>query len=92
VRIFFRIHDPTTIDRQGPDVGDQYRSAVFTFSDAQAGAVRSVIAEVQPGMPGRIVTQVAPIGRFWIAEGYHQQYAERTGHHGCPTGSIDDLL
>jgi peptide-methionine (S)-S-oxide reductase len=84
VLIFFQIHDPTTLNRQGPDEGDQYRSAIFTFSPAQAATARRIMARVQEKIPEKIVTQVAPIGAFYKAEQYHQQYAERTGTHGCP--------
>jgi methionine-S-sulfoxide reductase len=91
LRVFFQIHDPTTPNRQGPDVGDQYRSAIFTFSAKQADAARRAIAgERAKGVP--VVTEVSPIGPFYLAEAYHQQYAERTGSHGCPvrgfTGDI----
>lgn len=89
VRVFFQIHDPTTLDRQGPDVGDQYRSAIFTLSPQQARAAGEVKRRAQSQSAEPIVTQIAPLGRFWAAEGYHQQYAERTGHHGCPVGKID---
>jgi peptide-methionine (S)-S-oxide reductase len=89
---FFQIHDPTTPNRQGPDIGDQYRSAIFTFSPAQAEAAKKALAKEQAKLSDRIVTQVSPIGPFYRAEQYHQQYAERTGTHGCPvrgfTGDI----
>jgi peptide-methionine (S)-S-oxide reductase len=92
VDIFFRIHDPTTQDRQGPDVGDQYRSAVFVFSPKQEVTVRLVLARTQTKLGVPVVTEVARIGQFYKAEDYHQQYAERTGTHGCPvrgfTGAI----
>jgi methionine-S-sulfoxide reductase len=91
VRAFFRIHDPTTLNRQGPDIGDQYRSAVFTFSDAQAQTVRTVAALAERDLGDRIVTEVRPIARFFKAEDYHQQYAEHTGHHGCPTGKLQGI-
>jgi peptide-methionine (S)-S-oxide reductase len=91
LRAFFQIHDPTTPDRQGPDVGDQYRSAIFTLTPEQADAARAAIAEAQPGFTAPIVTKVEPLGRFWIAEGYHQQYAERTGFHGCPAGKVEGI-
>jgi len=91
VRVFYRIHEPTTPNRQGPDVGDQYRSAIFTFSPAQVAAARAVIAEVQPHLSARIVTEVTPMGRFFVAEGYHQQYAERTGDHSCPIGRLEGI-
>ena len=92
VTAFFMIHDPTTMNRQGPDIGDQYRSAIFTFSPAQAAQARAVLARTQAKTEGPIVTQITPIGAFYKAEAYHQQYAERTGSHGCPvrgfTGKI----
>jgi len=82
--IFFEIHDPTTLNRQGPDYGDQYRSAVFTRSPEQAQAVRAALVRAQKKQSDKIVTEVTPLESFYRAEDYHQQYAERTGSHGCP--------
>lgn len=84
--VFFSIHDPTQLDRQGPDEGDQYRSEVFTFSPAQADAARAALDRAQKklGSGEKIVTRIEPLGRYWKAEEYHQQYAEKTGTHGCP--------
>jgi peptide-methionine (S)-S-oxide reductase len=82
--IFFEIHDPTTLNRQGPDYGDQYRSAIFTQSPAQEQAARTAVQRAQKKQSDRIVTQIAPLLPFYRAEDYHQQYAERTGSHGCP--------
>jgi len=82
--IFFEIHDPTTLNRQGPDYGDQYRSAIFTFSVAQDQAAHAAMARAQKKESGKIVTEIAPLKPFYRAEDYHQQYAERTGTHGCP--------
>jgi peptide-methionine (S)-S-oxide reductase len=84
VRVFYKTHDPTTKNRQGPDVGDQYRSAVFTFNDEQAKIVAAVIAEEQPKLQRPITTEVSPIPRFYMAEDYHQQYDEKSGHESCP--------
>jgi peptide-methionine (S)-S-oxide reductase len=84
--IFFKNHDPTTMNRQGPDVGDQYRSEVFTFSDDQARAVQTAIAREQTQRTRKIVTRVSPIGAFYKAEEYHQQYDEKSGTHSCPIG------
>lgn len=84
LRVFFESHDPTQLNRQGPDRGDQYRSAVFTFSDEQDKAVRAYVARDQAHRDKPIVTQVAPIPAFWKAEEYHQQYDEKTGTHSCP--------
>jgi len=82
--IFFEIHDPTTKDRQGPDEGDQYRSAIFTQSPAQARAAQDALARAQKKQSDKIVTQITELKPFYRAEDYHQQYAERTGSHGCP--------
>lgn len=84
VSIFFRSHDPTTLNRQGPDVGDQYRSEVFVFSDAQATAARAAVAREEERRRKKVVTRVSPIGAFYKAEEYHQQYDEKTGRHSCP--------
>jgi len=79
LEVFFSIHDPTTPDRQGNDVGPQYRSVIFTHSDAQAAAARDVIAELTNDkvFADPIVTEVAPLTRFWPAEAYHQDYFAR---------------
>ena len=76
LRVFFAVHDPTTRNRQGADVGPQYRSAIFTHSEAQAEAARAVIAEVdaQRVYDAPIVTEVAQATTFWPAEAYHQEY------------------
>jgi peptide-methionine (S)-S-oxide reductase len=78
------MHDPTTKNRQGPDVGDQYRSAVFTFNEGQLLAAKAELALAQPAQSKPIVTEFAAVGAFYAAEAYHQQYTERTGIHGCP--------
>jgi peptide-methionine (S)-S-oxide reductase len=83
---FFKNHDPTTMNRQGPDVGDQYRSAVFTFSDAQAAAAKAAMARAEARVKKHVVTEVVAIGAFYKAEEYHQQYDEKTGTHSCPIG------
>ncbi|MEN6308788.1 MAG: peptide-methionine (S)-S-oxide reductase MsrA [Anaerohalosphaeraceae bacterium] len=76
---FFKIHDPTTPNRQGPDVGTQYRSAVFTHSDTQAAIAKEIIAELSARKAFRrpIVTQVVPAQTFWKAEDYHQKYFDQ---------------
>jgi peptide-methionine (S)-S-oxide reductase len=80
--IFFTIHDPTTLNRQGNDVGTQYRSAIFYHSPEQKAAAEAKIAEI--GAAGiwrdRIVTEVAPATTFYVAEDYHQEYFARTGN------------
>ncbi len=82
--VFFQNHNPTTKNRQGPDIGDQYRSAVFTFSAEQETLARAAMAKAQADHEKPVVTQISPIPRFWKAEEYHQQYDEKTGTHSCP--------
>lgn len=80
---FFQIHDPTTLNRQGNDIGPSYRSAIFCCSSDQARIAAEIIAEVEASgrWPGRIVTEIRPAGPFWEAEPEHQDYLER-----FPTG------
>jgi peptide methionine sulfoxide reductase msrA/msrB len=83
---FWRIHDPTTLDRQGPDVGSQYRSIIFyTDAEQKEAALRSkALLEASRRYPGRVVTQIAPAGEFTLAEEYHQQYyAKQAGAGGA---------
>lgn len=79
VEIFFAFHDPTTLDQQGPDTGSQYRSAIFTHSDAQARTVAEVMARLEADavFERPIVTEVSPLDRFWPAEISHQEYYSR---------------
>jgi methionine-S-sulfoxide reductase len=84
LRVFWKIHDPTQVGGQGPDEGDSYRSVIFTLDDDEAAAARASLAAEQKHLDQPITTEVRPLGPFYKAEGYHQQYAERTGHHGCP--------
>lgn len=81
--VFFQSHDPTTKDRQGPDVGDQYRSAIFTLSPAQDTAAHAAIQRYQTRLDRPITTIVGPLGAFWKAEDYHQQYDEKNGGESC---------
>ena len=80
---FWRHHDPTTPDRQGPDRGTQYRSAVFVRDDAQAATARASLDAVQARFDRPIVTQVTGASTFWPVEAYHQRYTQRTGRGGC---------
>jgi len=77
--VFFTIHDPTTLNRQGADVGTQYRSAIFFHTPAQKAEAERAIADLaaQGLWPDPIVTEVAPFAAFYPAEGYHQRYFER---------------
>lgn len=74
LEVFFAIHDPTTLNRQGGDVGDQYRSVIFTHSPAQEAVANDVIREVQEAHDDEVVTQLLPAAEYWRAETYHQEY------------------
>lgn len=74
---FWRLHDPTTLNRQGADVGTQYRSAIFTHGDAQAEAARASLEAAQPAFENTIVTEITPASDFWPAEAYHQDYYQQ---------------
>jgi peptide-methionine (S)-S-oxide reductase len=79
LEFFFQVHDPTTVDRQGNDVGKSYRSAIFYLDEEQRRAAEETIAAVDASglWPGKVVTEVAPAGPFWEAEPEHQDYLER---------------
>jgi peptide-methionine (S)-S-oxide reductase len=74
--VFFSVHDPTTLNRQGNDVGTQYRSAIFYYNDEQKRDAEEVIKEItDKGIyDNPIVTEVTPLEKFWPAENYHQEY------------------
>ncbi len=92
LRVFWKIHDPTQVNRQGPDVGDSYRSVIFTFTPEEAAAARASEAVEQGQLKQPIATQIVPMAAFYKAEGYHQQYAERTGDHSCPiSASLESM-
>ena len=80
---FWEIHDPTQLNRQGPDVGDQYRSAIFTHSPEQLAEATASRDREQSRYQKPIVTQIQPAPRFWRAEEYHQQYFEKNGGAAC---------
>jgi peptide-methionine (S)-S-oxide reductase len=77
--IFFATHDPTQLNRQGNDVGTQYRSALFPLDEAQRAAARAAIERAQADWPAPIVTTIEPATEWWPAEGYHQDYWEGEG-------------
>ena len=79
LEFFFQIHDPSTLNRQGNDVGTSYRSAIFYLGDAQQRTAEETIADVDASglWPGKVVTEVTPAGPFWEAEPEHQDYLER---------------
>jgi peptide-methionine (S)-S-oxide reductase len=79
LEFFFQIHDPTTKNRQGNDMGASYRSAIYYTSDDQRAVAEDTIADVNASglWPGKVVTEVEPVGDFWEAEREHQDYLER---------------
>ncbi|WP_333694271.1 peptide-methionine (S)-S-oxide reductase MsrA [Phaeobacter italicus] len=79
LEFFFQIHDPTTVDRQGNDIGTSYRSAIFFVDETQKQIAEDTIADVNASgiWPGKVVTELAPVGDFWEAEPEHQDYLER---------------
>ena len=88
VERFWDIHDPTTLNRQGPDVGTQYRSAVFYYSPEQKATAEESKRRVEAAgrFRGRpVVTEITPAGEFYRAEEYHQRYVEKHGEDACPT-------
>jgi peptide-methionine (S)-S-oxide reductase len=82
LEFFFQIHDPSTLNRQGNDVGMSYRSAIYYTSDAQKLVAEDTIADVDASglWPGKVVTTVEPVGDFWQAEPEHQDYLLRIPH------------
>jgi len=83
---FFALHDPTTLNRQGPDWGTQYRSAIFYHSEEQKVVGAAKIKELDEAgfyAPKRIVTKLEPAQTFWRAEDYHQRYLEKKGQTSC---------
>lgn len=83
---FFNLHDPTTLNRQGPDWGTQYRSAIFIHSPEQERQAKAKIEELTASSrfsPKRIVTKVEPAQTFWRAEDYHQKYLAKRGQASC---------
>jgi peptide-methionine (S)-S-oxide reductase len=83
VRLFFQLHDPTQLNRQGPDYGTQYRSVVFVHSPEQQATAERVKQEVQGLIRGKVVTLIEPAQTFYRAEDYHQKYLEKRGLKSC---------
>ena len=88
LKIFFENHDPTQGNRQGNDIGSQYRSVIFTTGDQQASAAQRLLDTYQPALSaagyGSITTTVEPLQQFWPAEAYHQRYLEKNPGGYCP--------
>ena len=95
LEVFWAMHDPTQVDRQGPDIGDQYRSEIFTHDDNQKLAATESKAKAQARFDRPIATRITPLPRFYPAEGYHQEYYENNGHepycHVVPTRTLEEL-
>lgn len=95
LEVFWAMHDPTQVDRQGPDIGSQYRSAIFTHSDEQRVAAERSKARAQVRFDQPIATQIEPFEAFWPAEDYHQEYYEKNGKepycHVLPIGTLEQL-
>lgn len=83
LHFFWEIHDPTTVNSQGPDFGTQYRSAIFYTSPEQEQQAKSSKEWAQSYFSRPIVTEIVQAGTFWPAEDYHQKYFDRNGSHGC---------
>ena len=80
---FWSIHDPTQVNRQGPDIGTQYRTVIFTHDEEQADAARRSRDQAQPRFRRPIATEILPAPTFWAAEDYHQRYLEKRGMASC---------
>jgi methionine-S-sulfoxide reductase len=83
VRHFFRLHNPTQKDGQGPNIGTNYRSAVFYFDEGQKTVAEKVRSEIQAIFNEPVVTEITPAGPFYEAEAFHQKYTEKTGRGMC---------
>jgi peptide-methionine (S)-S-oxide reductase len=81
--VFWSNHNPTTLNRQGPDIGIQYRSVIFYHSPEQKAAAEKSKMEKAAKFPRPIVTQIEPAPKFWRAEEYHQRYLEKRGQSHC---------
>ena len=79
--LFWKVHDPTTLNRQGPDIGNQYRSAIFFHTPEQQAAAEASKAQLEASnqYPNSVVTEIIPVSEFYMAEDYHQQYFEKQG-------------
>jgi len=94
VKLFFKMHDPTTLNRQGPDVGTQYRSVIFYYTDQQKDAAQAVIRQLTEKRVFKrpIVTQLVPAGPFWRGEEYHQDYFNKNPGRSCHVNFSPGML
>ncbi|HEV8421290.1 MAG TPA: peptide-methionine (S)-S-oxide reductase MsrA [Actinomycetota bacterium] len=95
LEVFWAMHDPTQVNRQGPDIGDQYRSAIFTHSPEQQAAAEASRDRAQGRFSRPIATEIRPLSVFYPAEDYHQAYYEKNGHepycHVVPIRTLEEL-
>jgi peptide-methionine (S)-S-oxide reductase len=95
LEVFWAMHDPTQVNRQGPDIGDQYRSVIFTHSEEQALAAKTSKERAQSRFSKPIATEIVSLTAFYPAEDYHQAYYEKNGHtpycHTVPTRTLEEL-
>ncbi|HEX9891671.1 MAG TPA: peptide-methionine (S)-S-oxide reductase MsrA [Actinomycetota bacterium] len=95
LEVFWAMHDPTQVNRQGPDIGDQYRSVIFTHSEDQAATAEKSKERAQKRYDKPIATRIEPVKEFYPAEGYHQEYYEKNGKepycHVVPVGTLKEL-
>lgn len=80
---FFSLHDPTQVNRQGPDIGSQYRSVIFFYNKKQENSAKQTIKEKQKFFSKKIVTEIVPASKFYKAEEYHQKYLKKRGMSSC---------
>jgi peptide-methionine (S)-S-oxide reductase len=83
LKVFFGLHDPTQVNRQGPDVGHQYRSAIFFHTPEQEREAIAVKERTAAELGKKVATEIVPAGPFWLAEDYHQRYLEKRGAATC---------
>jgi peptide-methionine (S)-S-oxide reductase len=95
LEVFWAMHDPTQVNRQGPDIGDQYRSVIFAHSPEQQSAAEASKERAQAKFDKPIATKIQPLEAFYPAEDYHQAYYEKNGHtpycHVVPTRTLEEL-
>jgi peptide-methionine (S)-S-oxide reductase len=89
---FWKIHDPTTLNRQGADVGDNYRSVIFYHSEAQKNAAEKSLADQQKKLKSQITTEITKAGKFFRAEEYHQKYFEKHKGYACAANLMSKLI
>lgn len=88
VKQFFRMHDPTQLNRQGPDIGDSYRSAIFYFDTQQKQTAEKIKKSIQSNFDKPIVSEITKASKFYPAEDYHQKFVKKTGRGACPVVSF----